>query len=529
MKRSALADVFSGVDVVRFSDENRPERKGLRNGFGVGRQILQSLSQTVAASLLSVESTDNVWMSAEHQHDEEAVLSNPDALRVGCGAQPESPKFKSLENVKLPGLGKWKLSLYNAEKFHAGNIAILQRGAHVVAIDSGCLRNYRFIRKRIKSKKNSSFFLINTHAHPDHTGGNAKMARNGAVVVSRHSARNQMIDNFPIRKQLGLPVVTFEDQMELYAGGQEINLISLPAGHTSADLAVWIPGLNILHTGDVYMREDYPLIDLSTNGSIAGLIESVSMMLSHINKDTTVIPGHGGLAGRKQLIQYRRMLRDVSAAVEIHKGKGLDVEEVKNLDLTKKYDQQWGNGHLISGRQFVERVFRSLPMPLPENNKPLARDRSQIALEPGTLPPIELRAARANSRINRRGQFVLSLEANDATLVQSSDSGADPLTGPLAVQALVDDYAKFIADQRPNASIQYCESDDGKNLNIGKLDPVVDSVRVRKDHLAIKMNLMALDHLNERDQQLSQSRESWENVHVLIHGGVAQSEQLPLV
>ena len=101
------------------------------------------------------------------------------------------------------------------------------------------------------------------------------------------------------------------------------------------------------------MSEDYPLIDLNTGGTINGLIRSVSIMIRQINPETTVIPGHGDLASRGDLMRYRRMLRSVSSEVERYKNQGLDVEAVKDLSLTEKYDRRWGEGHLISGRQFV--------------------------------------------------------------------------------------------------------------------------------------------------------------------------------
>ena len=109
------------------------------------------------------------------------------------------------------------------------------------------------------------------------------------------------------------------------------------------------------------MSSDYPLIDANSGGTILGLIRSINRVVRISDKDTVVIPGHGDLAGRKQLVQYQKMLKNISEDVREYKDKGLDIEAVKDLDLTKKYDKKWGQGDLISGRQFVGFVYNTLP------------------------------------------------------------------------------------------------------------------------------------------------------------------------
>ena len=105
----------------------------------------------------------------------------------------------------------------------------------------------------------------------------------------------------------GLPVATFTGKMSIYAGDQRMRLIGLGPGHTDGDLAVWVPGLNILHTGDVFMSSDYPLIDSNTGGTILGLIKSINKLIDLSDKETVVIPGHGDISDHKQLKAYRKM------------------------------------------------------------------------------------------------------------------------------------------------------------------------------------------------------------------------------
>ena len=214
--------------------------------------------------------------------------------------------------------------------------------------------------KKITNRDYAPFFLVNTHAHPDHTGANVEMVKEGAIVLAHRNAREHMI-GYGVPGESGLPVVTFGRSMSIYAGDQRMSLIGLAPGHTDGDLALWVPGLNVLHTGDIFMSSDYPLIDSNSGGTIGGLIRSINRMIRLSDQDTVVIPGHGDLASQKQLIQYQKMLRNVSADVQEYKSQGLDVESVKDLDLTKKYDKKWGQGDLISGRQFVGFVYNTLP------------------------------------------------------------------------------------------------------------------------------------------------------------------------
>ena len=290
-----------------------------------------------------------------------AATANPDALPAGfpCSLQTDLLKWNE-QVIKRDQFGKWKLILLNAEKFHAGNIAILKRGKNVVLIDSGCAKNYEKLVKKITNRDYTPFFLVNTHAHPDHTGANVEMVEEGAIVLAHRNAREHMI-GYGAPGESGLPVVTFGRSMSIYAGDQRMSLIGLAPGHTDGDLALWVPGLNVLHTGDIFMSSDYPLIDSNSGGTIGGLIRSINRMIRLSDQDTVVIPGHGEPASQKQLIQYQKMLRNVSADVQEYKSQGLDVESVKDLDLTNKYDKKWGQGDLISGRQFVGFVYNTLP------------------------------------------------------------------------------------------------------------------------------------------------------------------------
>ena len=408
-------------------------------------------------------------------------------------ARDKTPFRWTSGNIKIPGLGRWSLSLYNAERFHAGNVTLLQRGKNFVVIDSGCSRNYDLINRKLANRKNASFFLINTHAHPDHTGGNESMARNGAVVVSHRNAREHMI-HYQIPKKPGLPVVTFDNQMELHAGNQRIDLIGLPPGHTSGDVAVWIPGLNILHTGDAFMSEDYPLIDLNTKGTINGLIRSVSIMIRTINEETTVIPGHGNLANRNDLTRYRRMLRNVRSEVEQYKSQGLDVEAVKDLSLTKKYDHEWGKGHLISGRQFVERVYKSLPESASNQPKSLRHTQQRRTRSAETIEEIQIDAGKADVSSTKKGDLLMNWFVDERSNGHTTNSDHDVLMKPGKIHHFVKQISDGLPNCKPRLSIRQHAEETTASFNDQEIVLRLKSIRYESNRLTIKANpLLPMD------------------------------------
>jgi len=454
-------------------------------------------------------------MSANHHQNNAKENSNSDALHVGCGAQPPTSaedktpfQWNPQERIKRPGLGKWQLSLYNAERFHAGNVTLLQRGKKFIVIDSGCSRNYALINKKLARKKNASFFLINTHAHPDHTGGNEQMARQGAIVVSHRNAREHMI-RYQIPKKPGLPVVTFDKQIELHAGNQKIDLIGLPPGHTSGDIAVWIPGLNILHTGDTFMSEDYPLIDLNTNGTIGGLIRAVSIMIKRINADTTVIPGHGNLANKNDLKQYRRMLRNVSSEVEKYKNEGFDVEAVKDLELTQKYDHRWSKGHLISGRQFVERVYKSLPESANNRSNSALRLKQRASSTEKNSSDFNFYTDHIHARTTNQGDVLIRWTVDNQADLQTDKLNDVVPTDPEKIGTVAKQISDDLIECKRRLSIKHRSPSEGSSESPKTLDMTlaVKSMRYQNNRVSIKA-----EPLLTSDQGASFSAEEFDGI-----------------
>lgn len=287
------------------------------------------------------------------------------------------------DNTFTTTIGSWRLTVRNSNEFHAGNITFIEKinpknaeegskefnsVVHTIAIDSGCPPHAnRNIRNEILDTK-KIFYLINTHAHHDHILGNSLFRDAGAEIIAHDNARKEMasLEDFD---PSGLPNITFTDEMSLFVDDIVVHLIHLPSGHTNGDLAIWIPKLNILFTGDTYMTEGYPLIDLRS-GSIRGLIKAVTLMIEIAGDNTLIIPGHGNLKKRTDgsiegpkregLIQYRQMLITVTKEVEKLKQIGYSLQEINAKNPTQEFDQKWDK-NLICPENFVSFIYNSLP------------------------------------------------------------------------------------------------------------------------------------------------------------------------
>ena len=467
-----------------------------------------------------------------HSHSEkdgqlkqQAVTTNPDALPRGFPCSLQSDLLQWNEQViQKDQFGKWKLILLNAEKFHAGNVAILKRGKDVVLIDSGCAKNHEKLVKKITKQDYAPFFLVNTHAHPDHTGANNEMVEEDAIVLAHRNAREHMVRD-PDLKESGLPVVTFGRSMSIYAGDQRMRLIGLAPGHTDGDLAVWVPDLNILHTGDIFMSSDYPMIDARSGGTILGLIRSINRVVRISDKDTVVIPGHGDLAGRKQLVQYQKMLRNVSEDVREYKDKGLDVEAVKDLDLTKKYDKKWGQGDLISGRQFVGFVYNTLPEQKASSSKRLVSSNSfkEQDIENDDAEFIGLFSKQATLVLGDEGQALLSLDLKQIVDKTLDSVGIDGLTGmPLRDHSSGKDLIDSVdlcSQVQLGFGLKKATPEESSDVLEGRLE----GVNVRKNVVELQFVFDAADLTDKHYLGLAQN-ESIELEDVRIVQAYASSE-----
>jgi cyclase len=211
-------------------------------------------------------------------------------------------------------------------------------------------------------------FVINTHWHFDHTGGNENLGKAGALIVAHENVRKRMSTdqfieflNMKIKTEArsALPVVTFTRDVTFHLNGDEIHVLHVANAHTDGDALVHFRGSDVVHMGDVYFNEMYPFIDTSSGGTIDGVIAAVDRALELTGDNTRIIPGHGALATRADLKAYRDMLATVSARIRDGVRSGRKLEEVVASKPTAEFDAVWGKSFLKPDR-FVEMLYRNL-------------------------------------------------------------------------------------------------------------------------------------------------------------------------
>jgi len=236
-----------------------------------------------------------------------------------------------------------------------GNIGVSIGDDGVFVIDDQFAPLTEKIHIAIKelSSKNITF-LVNTHHHGDHTGGNENMQKLGATIIAHDNVRQRMETtkkrDGSFETKSALPIITFNDEMSLHINGEKIGVFHVEHAHTDGDALLYFTESNVLHTGDTYFKERYPYIDLNSGGSVNGYINAAKLGLQLIDDETKVIPGHGSLSNKEEYQSFLRMLEDlrikISEAIELGK---TEEEVTKDETLTKIYDDlNYGTGFINS-------------------------------------------------------------------------------------------------------------------------------------------------------------------------------------
>ena len=211
-------------------------------------------------------------------------------------------------------------------------------------------------------------FVLNTHWHGDHTGGNENFGKAGAIVVAHENVRSRMgaeqfIELMKMTEKASpkaaLPIVTFASSVTFHLNGDEIRVFHVPKAHTDGDAIVHFAKSDVLHMGDVYFNGMYPFIDTSSGGSIRGTIAACDRALGIVSDSTKVIPGHGPLSNKAELKAYRDMLAAVADRIGKLVADGRKEAEILAANPTAEFDAKWGAGFMKPPR-FVQMVVMDL-------------------------------------------------------------------------------------------------------------------------------------------------------------------------
>ena len=197
-------------------------------------------------------------------------------------------------------------------------------------------------------------FLLNTHFHGDHTGGNADFGT-ASIIIAHENVRGRLVAGDS--PSSALPVITFDDDVTVHFNGENITLIHMPRGHTDTDSVVMFEDSNVIHMGDHFFNGGFPFVDLASGGTVQGYISNLEKALSWIDDDTSVIPGHGPLGTKADLLAFYNVVKDTSTTIRVMKSQQMSAEEAVVEGLGDEYES-WGQG-FINEQRWIETVFAS--------------------------------------------------------------------------------------------------------------------------------------------------------------------------
>jgi glyoxylase-like metal-dependent hydrolase (beta-lactamase superfamily II) len=211
-------------------------------------------------------------------------------------------------------------------------------------------------------------FLINTHYHGDHTGGNENLGKAGTLIFSHDQVRERLtvetvIEAFnmvtPPRPKAALPVVTFSEDITFHINGDTLRAFHVSHAHTDGDSVIHFQKANVIHAGDVFFNGFYPFIDVDHGGTLKGMIKAADAILALADDDTKIIAGHGPLGDREQLQTYRDMLNTAYDKLSQLKAKGVTVEEAVAAKPLADLEERWGGG-MFKGEKWIGLIYSGL-------------------------------------------------------------------------------------------------------------------------------------------------------------------------
>ena len=250
-----------------------------------------------------------------------------------------------------------------------GNIGVTSGKDGIFLIDDQFEPLLPKIRAAVKTLGDGPIrFVVNTHFHGDHTGGNAKLHEAGAVIIAQENVRKRLgmerinpstKERTPPKPPEAWPLVTYASGVNLYLNGDELEVIHMARAHTDGDSVIRFKKANVVHMGDTFFNGIYPFIDVDAGGSIDGIIAAADKVLAMVDDKTKIIPGHGALGTKADLQTYRNVMAGIRDRVKALIAQGKTLDQIVAAKPSAQWDATWGKGFL-GPDVFLSFVHRSL-------------------------------------------------------------------------------------------------------------------------------------------------------------------------
>jgi cyclase len=307
-----------------------------------------------------------------------ALFTASIALTI-ASAQQQEPDWSKVQ-IKVT---KVSGNIYMLEG-QGGNIAASVGEDGIVIVDDEFAPLAEKIQSALKDLKITDQpvrFVINTHYHGDHTGGNPPFANSGSTVIAQDNVRKRLLSGgmagnggsvkmeVKPAEKAALPIITFEHDVTVHLNGEDIRALHFPAGHTDGDAIIFFPKNNVVHMGDDFVRYGFPFIDVASGGSVQGMTDGLEKAIAQLPADVKVIPGHGQLSSLDDVRAYIGMLKDTSAAVQKAMAAKKTVDQMKQEKILAPW-AKW-SGDFVNQDTFIETIYNSLtnhPGPFVKHN-----------------------------------------------------------------------------------------------------------------------------------------------------------------
>jgi cyclase len=275
-----------------------------------------------------------------------------------AGTPQKPPQFDpDIKTVKLTD------SLYLLEGA-GGNVAAFVWEEGVLLIDDKIAPASPKVRAAIAAITPKPIrFVVNSHWHRDHSGGNEALATDGAVIVAHENVRKRMSvesliavfdRKIPASPPKALPIVTFTRDVAFHLGGEEISVVHVAAAHTDSDSFVRFRNANVLHLGDCYLNDSFPVVDSVNGGSLSGLVDALDTALGMLDRQTRIIPGHGAVASEQGLREWRDMVATISDRVTKAAAAGKSLEQIKAERPARQWEGRFTSSFVTSDHPIEE-------------------------------------------------------------------------------------------------------------------------------------------------------------------------------